>query len=258
VKRSVSTYLLASAMGTGLAATALVGSHALASVAPTDPRTAAIARWLGTSVHDQGWRHVSDQSGSRYQTHMLGLGLVEVDAVTNEVDEVIFDGRLDSTTAAVRPAQAETVAAAFGHQHFAGFAGLVLRDNQSVDHGSFKERRLQWQARAGQAWLPTRVTIGINATTGAVAYFWSERVPVHVSTVPAVSGDAAAQSAAAAAPGLTMSSPASLEVEVNGVTQKLVWVSEWTHAYTSGVHVSDYRVLWTDAQTGTTQVVARG
>jgi hypothetical protein len=166
--------------GAGLALAVGYQAHA-APAAPTTPdaRTLAVASWLGMgTLHDQGWRLISDQAGNRYQTHISGVGLVEVDAATNEVDEVIFDGRLQSAgRTAIASAEARNTAEGFARQHFRGFDGLTLRGSSSVNHGTFREVRIDWQAGRGAAWLPTRVTVGVNAATGEVAYYWSERVP---------------------------------------------------------------------------------
>lgn len=248
-------------VGTGLAVGAGYQAHAATSVpAPTDARTQAVASWLGTSttLHDQGWRLVSDAVGSRYQSHISGVGLVEVDVATNEVDEVIFDGRLQSTgRAAVATAQAQGTAAEFAREHFRGFDGLTFRDTSTADHGTLREVRVEWQARHGAAWLPTKVAVAINASTGQVAYYWSERVPLRVSATPTISAASALQRAQATAAGLSVTSQPSLEVVAQSSHQHLVWITELSRAYTSGVHVADYRVVWTDAQTGSTQVVAR-
>lgn len=246
--------------GAGLAVAAGYQAHAApaASAAP-DARTLAVANWLGSgTLHDQGWRLVSDQAGNRYQTHISGVGMVEVDAATTEVDEVIFDGRLQSASrAAIATAQAQSTAEGFARQHFRGFDGLTLRGASTEDHGTLREVRVDWQARHGAAWLPTKVAVGINAATGQVAYYWSERVPLRVSAVPAVSAASALQRAQAVAAGLTVTSQPSLEVVVQSGQQQLVWMTELTRTYSSGVHVADYRVVWTDAQTGSTRVVAR-
>ena len=238
-----------------------VGAHA-APPAPTatDARTVAVASWLGTSstLHDQGWRLVPDQAGSRYQTHISGVGLVEVDAVTNEVDEVIFDGRLQSQAGQAVPAsQAQTTATGFARQHFRGFDGITLRGTTTEDHGTLREVRIDWQARRGETWLPTKVAVGVNASTGQVAYYWSERVPLRVSAAPSVSAAAALQNARAAAEGLSVVSGPTLEVTVQNGAQHLVWITDMTRTYSTGVHVPDNRVVWTDALTGSTEVVAR-
>lgn len=78
-----------------------------------------------------------------------------------------------------------------------------------------------------------------------------------MSVTPAVSATSALQHAQAAAPGLTVTSQPTLEVVVQNGGQHLVWITELTRSYTSGPHVADYRVVWTDAQTGSTHVVAR-
>jgi hypothetical protein len=245
-----------------LVAVAGMEAHAAPSApAVTDARTLAVESWLGTgaTLHDQGWRTVSDATGNRYQTHIAGVGLVEVDAVTNEVNEAIFDGRLQSAPGRtdVPATQAEAAASDFARQHFRGFDGLTLRNSSAVDHGTLRELRITWQEQHGAAWLPTEVTVGVNAATGQVAYYWSERVPLRISAVSAVSSGTALQHAQAAAPGLTVTSGPRLEVVLQSGQQHLVWVTELTHAYASGAHVPDYRVVWTDAQTGSTQIVAR-
>jgi hypothetical protein len=249
-------------VGAGLAVAAGYQAHAAPSVpVPPDARTLAVANWLGTNttLHDQGWRLVTDVVGSRYQSHVSGVGLVEVDAATKEVDEVIFDGRLQSSPgrSTVSATQAHDTALSFAQGHFRGFDGLTLRDSSSLDHGTFREVRVEWQARSGQAWLPTKVAVGVNAATGQVAYYWSERVPLRVSATPSVAAATAIQRAQETAPGLTVTSGPTLEVTIRSGEQHLVWITELTRVYATGAHVPDYRVVWTDARTGLTQIAAQ-
>ena len=253
--------------GTSAIVLGALGALALTSQASTsatpaslDARTAAVSRWLGvTGLHDQGWRLVTDAVGARYQTHLSGVGVVEIDAATNEVDEVIYDSNLDSLPGAtVDDSRAQATATTFARARYSGFDGLVSRGATLVDHGVFREYRAVWQARRGNAWLPSQVTVGVNAATGEVAYYWSRRVAVTVSTDPAISAASARHSAEAIAPGLTITAGPDLEVTVSDGHQQVVWVTELTHQYTSGVHVSDHRVVWTDARTGVSQIVARG
>jgi hypothetical protein len=255
------------ALGAGLVGVAAVVTVSLSRAhaagtnpAPLDAQTLAAGKWLNVNLgFNPAWRPVTGAAGTRYQAYLAGVGLVEVDAATDEVDEVIYDSQLQSGAgkAVVPTGQATSTAAAFAQQHFAGFDSLTQQSATLLDHGSFREIRIQWQQRDGEAWLPTELAVGVNAATGHVAYFWSERVPVTINTVPAVTAAQALAAAGQTAPGLAVVSGPDLEVHVQGVQQHLVWVTRLAKQYTSGVHVPDNRVVWTDAQTGASREVAR-
>ncbi|MGI8609474.1 MAG: hypothetical protein ACR2MY_09645 [Candidatus Dormibacteria bacterium] len=262
IRRSQLKIYGAAVIAAGSLAAVAIGGRASIATPPAslDSRTVALNHFIGgAGLHDDGWRLVSDQAGGRYKTQVSGVGLVEVDAVTHEVDEVIFDGRLSSIPGTpIALTQAESTAGSFARAHFAGFGALAPRGTTLVDHGVFREYRSTWQARQGQASLPSQVAVGVNATTGQVAYYWSQRLAVTVSTQPKVSAAAALRSAQGLAEGLTASAAPDLEVAVREGHQQLVWVTTFTRNYSSGLHVSDNRVVWTDAQTDVSQIVARG
>jgi hypothetical protein len=237
--------------------------HAHASTAvPSDNRTLAVAHWLGVgSVPASPWTVISDIAGSRYRSHVPGVGLVEVDAHTLEVTEVIFDGQLvGSATHRVEQASAVTAARSYAATHFTGFSALSQRRTTYVDHGTFQEYRVTWQAHHGDAWLPTTVTLGVNSDTGRIAYFSSRRVALTLGGTTAQVTSAAAKAAAIAVvhtAGVVASEP-SLDVLLTNGAQRLVWITEVRGTPTSGVHMPLYDVVWTDAHTGSTTIVAKG
>jgi hypothetical protein len=245
------------------AAAATFQAHASTTAAGSpDSRAVAVAHWLGmASVPRSAWTLATDLAGPRYQSHVPGVGLVELDATTQEVDEVIFDSQLTGSTAhRISEASATAAAEAFARQHFTGFDGLVERSDTYVDHGAFQEYRTTWQARQGEAWLPTAVTVGINSDTGRAAYYWSRRVPLTLTSTTAQVTAAAAKAAAIAVvhtAGAVASEP-NLEVVLTGAGQRLVWVTEVRGARSAGVQMPLYEVAWTDAQSGSTNIVAKG
>lgn len=255
----VGTAVLASAGAA--AATFQVHASSTAVVSP-DSRAVAVARWLGVAaIPRSAWSLVTDPAGARYQSHVPGVGLVELDATSQEVDEVIYDSQLTGS-AGHRINQADAVAKAggFARQHFAGFGGLSQRSATYVDHGAFQEYRTTWQARQGNAWLPTATTVGVNSDTGQVAYYWSRRVPLTLNSTTAQVSAAAAKEAAIAVAhtaGAAASDP-NLEVVVTTTGQRLVWVTEVRGTPSARAQVPLFEVAWTDATSGSTYIVAKG
>lgn len=261
----IATALGAVLLGGGAIVTGLQAHAEGAPTAALDNRAVAAAHWLGrSSLPASSWKLLSDASGaSFYRSLVPGVGSVDLDADTLEVRQVIFDVQLHgSASHRIADGAAISTARQFAGGHYAGFASLIERSVAYVDHGVYQEYRVTWQARQGDAWLPSSVMIGINADTGSLAYYWSRRATVAVSTTPAISADTARTSAAGLA-GVSPSTLAAptLEVVTSARThsQSLVWVSEIHDASASNgrLHVASFDVVWTDAQTGSSQVVAR-
>jgi hypothetical protein len=185
-----------------------------------------------------------------------------VSTSTREVDELIFSNRLTSTpgAAAVSRAEAGKVAQAFAIHYFAGFSHLSARTITLLDHRSFSEYQFAWQERRGSAWLPVAVTVGVNATTGQVAYYWSERGPAAVSTTPRVSSAYARREAAKLLGGgadLQAGNPALNVVVVHGAPE-LVWITSVSQIADRQPFIPGATVVWTNALTGSSHVVAAG
>ncbi|MFL6240639.1 MAG: hypothetical protein ACJ735_14230 [Actinomycetes bacterium] len=246
------------AVGVALAAPAWAARHD----SVVDRRTAAVAQALDRSAHGlhlHGWSTVSTSNGPRWEVTVPTVGLVQVDARTGEVDEVIFEGQL---TGAAGPIVAATgvraVAASFASRHYQAFSSLVSRGQKFIDHGDWAEYRVEWQGRSGAAWVPSDVAVGINARTGRVAYFYSDRTPVRIATTPGV-GAKFARRAAARAAGATKGShvsAAELSVEVANGRQILVWVVSVQAPRVLTPHVPNDKVVWVDANSGVANVWA--
>ncbi|HEV7680149.1 MAG TPA: hypothetical protein VGQ42_16430 [Candidatus Dormibacteraeota bacterium] len=241
------------------------GVHAFAASGgttppPADPRDQAVFAWVGHGVVVGQWRDVVQHGLHRYQARVAGVGIVQVDARSNEVDEVVFEGNL-GTRAGQRVAEATALgtASALAKQHYTGFELLDLRHTSRVDHGLISELRFEWQARRQDAWLPSRVTVGVNEATGQVFSYWSEREAVKAATVPQVRVDQA-RAAAVHLSGIAnpdVTGPFLEVVSLADGSQRLVWITEVTQLFNGGVHIPNHQVLWTDAQTGSTEVAAR-
>jgi hypothetical protein len=229
--------------------------------AATDPRTAAVETWLGRPVQAHTrWISIQQNGRTRYQSLVRDVGLVQVDADSLEVVNFIFSPELTRVRAsAIGGLVRENTATSFARQHFSGFDDLRLRERATIDHGLFAEDRFVWQARAGLAWLPTKVTVGVNSATGRVVYFSSERRRLNTDARTHITSEQARSSAARATgfDGQVVSTTPSLEVMIDPVGgQRLVWITELSHVE-SGPHLPHYDVVWTDAHTGTSEVVAR-
>jgi hypothetical protein len=158
-----------------LAGAAVVGvvfgcclSEAQAAAPSRSVKSQRVAALLGAPASAMGpWVRVDALDGSRLQTLVRGVGLAQVSGRTGALDEVIFSDRLRSGTSnsLTAPALAASVAAAFAARHFGGFSALTLRHQAVLNHRSFVEYHFTWQQRRGLAWLPVKVTIGVNAGT---------------------------------------------------------------------------------------------
>lgn len=209
------------------------------------------------------WRTVPTISGSRLQATVTGVGVVEVDPRSRELTELIFEKALTKGPVGdIGFDAAGDTARSFAARHFPGFSTLQLHSTTSIDHVSFKEHRVLWQAQEGQAWLPSQVAVGVNAETGAVAYYWSQRVPLTVETTASITADQASRVATAAA-GLgskTKVETPELRVELTGrptPTQRLVWVVPVRATGQLGPHVSRSVLVWVDALSGQGEIWAR-
>src|SRR4051812_27424298 len=63
--------------------------------------TPQVARFLGqaaSTVHLHAWRSTDTAAGPRYVAAVAGLGLVQFDAQSREVDEVVFSQHLTGAT----------------------------------------------------------------------------------------------------------------------------------------------------------------
>jgi hypothetical protein len=261
--RRKSTFIACGASLVGLMAFVAVSTTAgRAAPAVPDARPVAVQQWLGVaSLPGTTWRTVQTPSGDRQQGYTPGVGVFQIDARTNEINEAIFDAQLRGGAVRHTQDEAQRVASAFAASHYAGFASLASDGAVLYNHGAFSEYRFAWQARSGAAWLPQRVTVSINPATGAVQSFWSERVLTLTGTTPQVTGQAALGSALALTHGAVSDGyQPRLEVELtpSGI-QHLVWVTELS-AQAPGAHgavVPSTELVWTDAVTGTSKVVAR-
>jgi hypothetical protein len=219
-----------------------------------------LTRFLTTepssSVSLDGWRHVDTATGPRDVATVVGLGLVQFDARTHEVDEIIFSKRLDINTGRLDDPQiAQATAAAYAARHYRGFSELAALPAQTIDHGSFTEYRFQWQQRLAEAWTPNGVTVGINARTGAVAYYYADRIQVRVATTPRISSDQARENASAVDARLLIGQP-ELRVELIGGTQAICWVVPLQQPPMAAPHVPQDKIVFIDALTGQVRRVA--
>lgn len=133
----------------------------------------ALERWLGTATNGQ-WQSVSDSDGARVESYRPGSGLFEVDKASGRIAEAIFENEITDGTATLTEELAVRNAREFADRRGENLADLEFRNAEFVDHGTFSEYRVTWQARQGGAWLPSRVTVGVNAASGRVIYYSSD------------------------------------------------------------------------------------
>lgn len=211
--------------------------------------------WLGTEPSLDGiWERTAD--GTRIETYRPGLGLFEIEPESGQITEAIFESDTTDGPTLVDADKAVDIASDFAIDHRHDIGRLDLRSVDFADHGSFSEYRVTWQERSGPAWLPTRTTIGINATTGRVLYFAHDPTQAAIDTRSAVTEGAAAESALNLldGPNWRPRSRPSLEVVVeHDGTQRLAWIHEVSRERI-GVGSPEAVVVWTDAHTGTSMI----
>ena len=190
--------------------------------------------------------------GPRLQVLVKGLGLVQIAPHSNQVLEVIWDGRLSSgPNDTVSGPAAQALASTFAATHIAGFSQLAPRETVLIDHGAWREYRASFQARSGTAWLPKQIAVGVNAATGQVAYYWNDLTPSNIDTTPAVTESQAVDSVRAAAGNDVIIGKPQLEVlEVNG-RQILAWsMTANASGSVGGLRVLNNSIALVDATTG--------
>lgn len=248
------TLLLAA---TGATVAVGLGLHAVAGSGDNqvDARVTSVAHFFGHAPGSVTWRSIDTTDGPRWAGQIDGVGVVQLDQATGDVDEVIFSGRLSAAgPVTITGAQAAAVARDFTQAHGISTQGMQQRSGALVDHGVFSEYRITYQRRAGVAWLPQSVTVGVDAHSGQVDYFARRTVPLRISTIPAVSQAQAAATAeqrfGAGGQWRALASP-DLEVQTGaGGEQRLVWAVEYEHQHGTGPHIPQRALIWVDAQTG--------
>lgn len=203
------------------------------------------------------WQSVS--ASGRVESYRPGSGVFEVDKTTGRVTETVFEQAITDGAVTVQRDAAVGTAQRFATEHGDDLAGLDLRSAEFVDHGAFSEYRVAWQARQNGAWLPERVTVGVNAASGEVIYYASDSTGATVDLAQPISADQASEAAMGLlhGDGWQQRSRPTLEVVVDhDGAQRLVWIHEVVREQ-SGVHIPEGVVIYTDAQTGQAQIHAQ-
>lgn len=219
----------------------------------------ALERWLGTATNGQ-WQPVSDSDGARVESYRPGSGLFEVDKASGRITEAIFENEITDGTATLTEELAVRNAREFADRRGENLADLEFRNAEFVDHGTFSEYRVTWQARQGGAWLPSRVTVGVNAASGRVIYYSSDPTQAEAGSEPSITAQEADRSAMRLLDGAGWRQQAepSLEVVIDETgSDRLVWIHELAREQSGGVHVPEAVVIWTDARTGQAAIQAQ-
>jgi len=255
--------LALTAVGAGALLLSTGGATTAQQTSPAGWEATAVAHALGLpilDVHVTGWRMIDTATGQRYDADVAGVGIVQLDATTKGLAEVIYDSRLGGSAGPeISSSQAVGTARAFAAGHADAFTSLTARPVEHMDHGAFEEYRFIWQARTANAWLPTQVTVGVNSRSGAVAYFATERVPVETPPAARINANQAAALALAVAGPVhqTVKATPELHVTVMAGRQQLVWVVPITTS-DKAPHLSRAQIVWVDAVTGVARTVAAG
>lgn len=220
---------------------------------------AALMKWLGSTPVAGAWQSDSAATAETARTYRPGLGLFQIDKTSGEVTEAVFESEADGGTQRIPSRTAVDVAQQFVHDHEGMAPEMALRDVELNDHGAFTEYTVTWQERRDNAWLPARITVGVNANTGRVHTFSKDTTWVEVDTDASVTEEQAERSAKAllAGDGWTEHAEPRLEVTVDHQgAQRLVWVHEFARAV-EGTGVPQGVGIWTDARSGKSFIQVR-
>jgi hypothetical protein len=137
---------------------------------------------------------------------------------------------------------------------------LSVRDRARVDHGVYTELRVVFQERRGDAWLPRRVTVSVNAATGELSAVSIDPHDYSGPVTPVVAA-AAARSAAMSTSGISPSDalvqPPALEGQNTRDGDRLMWSVEVRARPSDGIHVPSGALISVDAQSGQAQLIGR-
>lgn len=240
---------------------------AAAAGSPAEQAQAALTRFLGDPKIPHGnWAPTESLAGPHLRTVIPGFGIFEVDAHSYKVTEAVFEGRQMAAdggkSVTVSLATARAAASQFAAAHFDRFAALAEKEAQLNDHGMFKEYNFIWQARAGQAWLPTFVAVTLNPVTAAVSSYSEQDVPVRISTTATITEQqarAAALSAAHLAGNISVDTEDLEVILEQGGQQKLAWQFGLSVVHTGVYHgvAPGEHVVQVDALTGVAIEVAK-
>jgi hypothetical protein len=206
-------------------------------------------------------RVISTATGDRYDMDVAGIGIVQANPITREITEIVYADRLTGSRVAVPAAAAAQTAHAYAAQHFTGLAQLTPRGATQLDHGSWVEFRVVWQQRTGAAWTPTQVAVGVNAASGQVAYFWSDRLALTVPTTPQVTASEARAAAlrlvtaesgrsSADSKNQVVGPPELQVVALSSSKQQLVWSVAVRSPRVRGLQIARDVTVHVDAHTG--------
>ncbi|HCG01519.1 MAG TPA: hypothetical protein DEV93_13355 [Chloroflexi bacterium] len=162
--------------------------------------------------------------GNEYRTSLPGVGIFDVDG-SGRVTLGVFVQAQPSASPVANIEQAQASATSWAQTHHMDLSGLQHRASEKHDRGTFIEYGFRWQAKKDSAWLPTFIGIDVYSS-GGVADFVQETIPVTIATQPHVGAAEALTRARAAAPaGATIDDSTDLVVVVhaNG-SQQLVWI----------------------------------
>jgi hypothetical protein len=125
----------------------------------------ALSAFVGQDVSPRQFKHWSETHlayGTRWEGILRNGDVVEYDARTHAVNEVVFSDHLTVSSGPLIGTQTALAAALPVVSRFATFQVGLPRSEELLDHGVFAEWRFQWQERAGAAWAPDTVVVGEN------------------------------------------------------------------------------------------------
>lgn len=235
-----------------LVMTALAGSPPVGSAgAKVAPEQAlAAVQEFAPMQHDLAASSVQQGRDRPYYVVEGKNVYANVDAVDGTVATLtLTDDVPTAPTIVVSTTEALTAAEQFVDTHDISMAGLTPT-TATIDHGSYKEIRVDWELRVNGALVPNRVSLSVNPQTGHVFALTHISRPYDNPAKPVISLDQATAKAVSLVSGTAVSSDLLVMFDASG-KQMLVWQLE-----VESKSAAD--LVWVDAVTGEAWIIGRG
>lgn len=220
-----------------------------------DPRDAAVAHFLGHSASSGAvWRLQHLRTGDAFYGNVPRSGIFRVNATSMEVETAALDTPDKPSASQIRADAARQLADAFVTAHCSSVRRMVLR---GVSGNGLPQYRFTWQAREGEAWLPSYAVVSIDIS-GFLGQYACIQVPAKIPTLARVTSGAARDAAARlGGPNRTPAGPPELDVVLlDAGAQQLVWSVQLQAA--KDAPVTPPEVIWVDAASGDAGVSSTG
>lgn len=164
--------------------------------------------------------------GDVYQVTTVSGNLFNVNIKTGQVETAILPAGPDYSITGKDLSGMEMVAESFAEKHYTNFTNktMTLVESRIIDHGDAgKEYLFNWNAKSGEAYTLSEVSISIFPDDNLIYYHGTDR-ELLVNTVPKISKtDAQVIGERAFKMGSSSGTQSRLFVMLSGESQKLAW-----------------------------------